>query len=228
MNSSREHLEIKFVTDKVSTYKGFLASWQEVENDFVLPNDASEGSYYLTYPTTFMQDSDEKVCVDMFDLQDDAELTASVYVEKKRDPNDDDSEDEQENWRFKLQDPNVQETVRLSPSESSKCFNLTIPKLDSSSSSKGLINFKIEGSSIKVNSFKSISIGRGELHPLIQTDKGVYKAKDIVKFRILILDDEIKPSKEIKSIDQIWIEDPKSRRMKQWDKVVSFNHLLIV
>ena len=53
-----------------------------------------------------------------------------------------------------------------------------------------------------------------ENYPLIQTDKGQYKAKDDVKFRVLLVDHDLKPS-EIKTIEELWVEDPRNRRIVQ-------------
>ena len=50
---------------------------------------------------------------------------------------------------------------------------------------------------------------------MIQTDKGQYKAKDTVKFRVLALDQNLKPSR-VERVDKLWIEDPRGRRVEQW------------
>ena len=59
--------------------------------------------------------------------------------------------------------------------------------------------------SYSVNAFKEITILEKENYPLIQTDKGIYKAKDDVKFRVLLVDHNLKPSDE--TIDELWVED---------------------
>ena len=63
--------------------------------------------------------------------------------------------------------------------------------------------------------YKIVKLRKPEHYVLIQTDKGQYKAKDSVKFRALALDDRLKPS-PVDSVDKLWIEDPRGRRVQQW------------
>ena len=51
---------------------------------------------------------------------------------------------------------------------------------------------------------------------MIQTDKGHYKANDPVKFRLLVLDKNLKPPDDLRTIEEIWVEDPRHRRVAQW------------
>lgn len=74
----------------------------------------------------------------------------------------------------------------------------------------GLI-FKNE-SSLKIES-KNVSI-------FIQTDKAIYKPGETIKFRVLVLDHELKPaSLKSDSLLNIYITDPEKNRIKQWLKV---------
>ena len=54
---------------------------------------------------------------------------------------------------------------------------------------------------------------------MIQTDKGHYKANDPVKFRLLVLDKNLKPPDDLRTIEEIWVEDPRNRRVAQWKEV---------
>ena len=222
MNSSKDTLELRFITDRVSEYTGFLASWRQVDEEFSLEhNEDGKGKYYLTYPATFLQDSDERICVELLDPKETATVDATIYVFDKIEAG---SENEEKKPRmFKEDNASFSQTksIEIETQQPVQCFNMTIPKrkLSLASDSKGLINFRIEGSGINVNTFKPINIGKKENHPLIQTDKGQYKAGDSVKFRILIIDDDIRPSQEVTTVEQMWIEDPKSRRLKQWSKI---------
>ena len=82
------------------------------------------------------------------------------------------------------------------------------------------MNFELKSEDFISRNFRPISIYQKENYPLVQTDKGQYKAGDIVKFRILVLDHDLKPA-EAKQVDEIWIEDPKNRRIQQWKEQVS-------
>ena len=43
-----------------------------------------------------------------------------------------------------------------------------------------------------VTKYKSVKLLKKENYLLVQTDKGQYKAKDIVKFRVLALDHDLR------------------------------------
>ena len=218
MVSSEETLFFNFTTDKVQEKQGFLASWQEVDQNFELETKEENGKYYLSYPTAFIEDSPEKVCVELFEkLNSDVTVSTKVYAYDDRNHEEETGEKDGK-WTFD-QKPIIQEEIRISSSEAVKCFDLTIP--ETNLASKGLVNFELksEDSTFHVNNFQSISIYQKEKYPLIQTDKGQYKAGDIVKFRILVLDHELKPA-EVKEVDEIWISDPKNRRIVQWKKKV--------
>ncbi|XP_052891678.1 thioester-containing protein 1 allele S3-like [Anopheles moucheti] len=50
---------------------------------------------------------------------------------------------------------------------------------------------------------------------LIQIDKPVYKPGDTVKFRVIVLDSELKPPARVKSI-QVTIRDPRTNEIRKW------------
>ena len=114
-----------------------------------------------------------------------------------------------------LDDSPVQkQIIEIKDDEKPACFDFTLPK---TKASKGLLNIKVnfKDSSYSVNSFKEITILKKENYPLIQTEKWQYKAKDDVKFRVLLVDHNLKPS-DVDTIDEIWVEDPRNRRIVQW------------
>ena len=151
-------------------------------------------------------------------VESDVTVTYKVFPYLDRSSEDDDNEG---SWEFK-QEPTISGQTKLSIGEKNKCFSITLPK-SSPSVSKGLVNFELKSDDSKFNSknFRSIAIYQKENYPLIQTDKGQYKAGDIVKFRILVLDHNLKPT-EAKQVDEIWVENPKNSRIQQWkDKVES-------
>ena len=91
-----------------------------------------------------------------------------------------------------------------------------------SANSSPLLEIEIKSNDglLNIRTFKKITILPREIYPLIQTDKGHYKAKDEVKFRILLLDHDLKPVQDLKSVDEIWVEDPRNRRIAQWKDAV--------
>ena len=66
-----------------------------------------------------------------------------------------------------------------------------------------------------VTKYKIVKLLSRETYVLIQTDKGQYKAKDTAKFRVLALDHNLRPS-PVEVVDELWIDDPRGRRVQQW------------
>lgn len=73
------------------------------------------------------------------------------------------------------------------------------------------ILFKNE-STLKIES-KNVSI-------FIQTDKAIYKPGETIKFRVLVLDAELKPAAlNADSLLSVYLTDPEKNRIKQWLKI---------
>lgn len=161
--SSKDSMELKFITDRVSEYSGFLASWRQVKKDFVLDqSEDQDGKYYLTFPTTFIQDSEEKICVELFDQAEPTSVNATIYVFDKIEAGGEIEHRERRMFDEGSATFSQTKSVRIEAQKPVHCFTMTIPEgeLSPASDSKGLINFKIEGPGINVNTFKSINIAR--------------------------------------------------------------------
>lgn len=75
------------------------------------------------------------------------------------------------------------------------------------------IIFKNE-SNLRVES-KNVSI-------FIQTDKALYKPGETIKFRVLVLDSELKPATLTEdSLLSVYLTDPEKNRIKQWKKLTT-------
>jgi len=211
VTSTEQELSFNFRTDGVQESSGFLASWKEIETP---DNQASEGSYLVSFPQSLIEQSEEKICVELFgDDRTLVNIDAQVYVPGK---------ENKDKWIFSHK-PIVSQSVNVEAKETVKCFKITVPK---SSAEKGLLNIKIIGNpSNSVNTFKIVTLLKKEEYPLIQTDKGQYKAKDDVKFRIMLVNHNLQPS-EIQTVDELWIEDPRGRRIKQWKEQTLMKGLL--
>ena len=198
-----------FTTDGVQQARGFLASWREVRRD--RSQQTSPGNYMVSYPTAFIEESSEKICLELFNENRHlATITTKVYAEKSTD------QQNTEDWIFSTKKPLVNRTEMLERHEKTKCFEITLP--NAGGVSKGLLELEIKtvDGSLDIKTFKEITIYREEIYPLIQTDKGQYKAKDKVRFRVLLLDHNLRPSRQLKTIEEIWVEDPQNRRIAQW------------
>jgi len=203
VTSTAEDLSFNFKTDGVQESMGFLASWQEVDD--VITKADEEGKYLISFPSSFIEDSPEKICIELFDTEkSDARMTAQVFIN---------DEEKKNSWIFG-DSPIEKQSIDIKAEENLKCFEFQLPE---TAAGKGLLNINVnfEDSVYSVNSFKEITILKKETYPLIQTDKGQYKAKDVVKFRVLLVDQDLKPS-EVEMIDELWVEDPRNRRIAQW------------
>ena len=137
------------------------------------------------------------------------------------------SPDNTTSWMFRSNNQAIVEMeAKMEKYERNKCFQLTLPK--SEGVSKGLLEIEIQSDDerLDVRTFREIAIYQQEIYPLLQTDKGQYKAKDKVKLRILLLDHNLKPTPHLNTIDEIWVEDPRNRRIAQWKDTVCSIKLL--
>ena len=150
-----------------------------------------------------------------------ASVSLKVFAERTE------AQEDSQNWKFAENDAlqEIRETMPRDVKE--KCFQLTLPR--SEGVAKGLLEIEIKSAdgALDIKTFREITIYQPEIYPLIQTDKGHYKAKDKVKFRILLLDHNLAPTEEMRTIDEIWVADPRNRRIAQWKDVVrEFNRLI--
>ena len=196
-------MSFNFKTDGYQENTGFLASWQEDESETMAADVG--GKYFVSYPGSFIESSPEKICVEIFNTEkSDAMIEAQMFIIDEENKN---------SWIF-TESPVEKHTFDIKEEEKFKCIQFTLPE---TSAEKGLLNIKVSLKDFmySVNSFKEITILKKENYPLIQTDKGQYKAKDVVKFRVLLVDQDLKPS-EVEMIDELWVEDPRNRRIAQW------------
>ena len=177
----------------------------------------------MSYPTAFIEESSETLCLELFDEnKSGASITVKVFAEESNE------QQRNENWIFDKTRALQHTTARLEKNVKNKCFELTLPRCGGVS--KGLLEIEIRSDDerLDVRTFREITIYQQEIYPLLQTDKGQYKAKDKVKFRVLLLDQNLKPTKHLDTIDEIWVEDPRNRRIAQWkDSVSSLNYLRV-
>ena len=108
--STESELYFNFTSDRVQEKGGFLASWEQVDSDFVLKSDDEEGQFYLSYPTAFIEESPEKVCVELFNnVESDVTVTYKVFPYLDRSSEDDDNEG---SWEFK-QEPTISDQMQI-------------------------------------------------------------------------------------------------------------------
>ena len=172
-------------------------------------------SYMITHPGVFVEETPETVCTKFLqETPEVANLTVRLFPEKYEDSR------IGSGWLFSdSNEPAVQLESRLGGGERDKCLQVSLPK--SAGAAMGLLEIEIssEDGSLDTRIFREISIYRQKVYPMIQTDKGHYKARDQVKFRLLVLDQNLKPPDDLRTIEEIWVEDPRNRRVAQWKEV---------
>ena len=210
--SRTEELYFNFTSDRVQQGRGFLASWREGDGE--REGNTASDQYQVTYPTAFIEGSPETICVELFDGNRlGASFSLKVFAEKTK------AQQNKENWKFSEAEALQHIRGSLPRNVKDKCFQLTLPRTEGVT--KGLLEIEIKSRSLDIKTFREITIYRQEIYPLMQTDKGHYQAKDKVKFRVLLLDHNLKPSEVLRTIDEIWVADPRNRRIAQWKDVVS-------
>ncbi len=121
-----------------------------------------------------------------------------------------------------LLDPSleVEEAIAAIPSYfmefSYACLELEVPVIDGE---KKEVVFYVEGrgeydTTQNFNNSKKIWIAGNKWESFIQTDKSIYKPGQTVKFRMLTIDENLKP--DLSKISKIWVEAPSGTRMAQW------------
>ncbi|GAB0100916.1 Alpha-macroglobulin, receptor-binding [Sergentomyia squamirostris] len=89
-------------------------------------------------------------------------------------------------------------------------------EIDVGSVAPGEYNLTAEGlSGLIFKNASSISANTKSFSSYIQTDKAVYKPGDTIRYRVLILDANLKPVQPKDKLS-IYIEDAKQNRIKQW------------
>ncbi len=75
------------------------------------------------------------------------------------------------------------------------------------------------GEDYQILSFKSVRLINLRPLVLVQTDKPDYRPEQAVKFRVLALDYQLRPSSVVKELSEVWVSDPSGSRLEQWKGV---------
>ena len=207
--STNNSVRVQFYSDSVIQAAGFLASWVAIRKDdetVTEDNEVNENTpgYVLSFPQSFTRENSdapkENICLQLINVQNDGQAEISFFNAEKL-----------------LEDaPSVTETVDYKSEQGDKlnCFQMQLPD----DFSEGTAALRIKGTfgDYNILSYKSVRVIKSSTLSLIQTDKFDYRPKQEVKFRIMLLDAELKPSKKIDELKEVWISDPANNRLKQW------------
>lgn len=93
-----------------------------------------------------------------------------------------------------------------------QCFSFEVPP--ARSDPLAFITFSAKGATLHLEERRSVAISPRENVVLVQTDKPIYKPGQNVRFRVLTLDDHLKPVDETYPV--ITLTDPQGNRIQQW------------
>jgi hypothetical protein len=204
--STNNSLQIHFYSDNTINAAGFLASWAEVSDvQAEITNEVQNRGYVLSFPQSFTvseEDSTkEQLCLQLLNVNSNGQVSLSLYS-----AND-------------LVHDNATVTVKVdheAGDDNIHCYDLGLPGVgfDKHYAIVGIkANFPDEAYTIL--SYKSVRVLKTQPLTLIQTDKYDYRPGQEVKARILLMTEELKPSKK-DSVEEIWIQDPSGSRLEQW------------
>ena len=197
--STNNSISVVLHSDHTINAAGFLASWEEVEEEPEEENNEEQNEgYVLSFPQSFTIASEGKLCLQMLGLSTSGEITLSLYGKDGV-----------------VNGESVNETtVQVKPGdEDLTCHGLTLP-LDFDGR-YAIVGIKGQIGDYNILSYKSIRVLKSSALNLIQTDKYDYRPGQDVYIRMMLMDQDLKPSKD-ERINELWIEDPSGSRMAQW------------
>ena len=195
--SSGNFMRVQLTTDNRENRAGFLASWLAVDRNYQEDSNNDE-SYVLTLPnvlTVGKYSAPTKLCLQMFNLKDNGEVSIEVSSSK----------------RFKGLTRDLSERINVyRGNESVVCKDI---KLQENFKGKyATVSVKGDINGYKIKSFKRIRVVKTSTAGFIQTDKYDYRPEQVVKIRTLMLNDELRPSKQ-NQVSKLWIEDPSGEKV---------------
>ncbi|NWZ38308.1 A2MG protein, partial [Brachypodius atriceps] len=149
--------------------------------------------YLVLVPFLIHTDSQEKVCVQLTNLNESVTLSATLeYYGENRSLIDD----------------------VVSEKDVFTCIPFSLPK-SGFPLPVMFLTVTVKGATLQFSSRKSVVVQNSESLVFMQTDKPIYKPGQTVLFRIVSLDEEFRPVNEMVSM----ILDPKKNRLYQWTNV---------
>ncbi|XP_037076150.1 alpha-1-macroglobulin-like, partial [Pollicipes pollicipes] len=172
---------------------------------------AAERRYLFTAPNVFFAGTPERVCLTLFDVPETGNLTLT--------------------FRRSESSPtfaqHTQQVSGVAGGSKQTCFAIQLPNQRISSAWMGLevtypsaVDYTISGS-LRVRIYLS---DVPEEHHFLQTDKYIYKAGQLVRFRVFSVDSNLRPISE--PLPQIYIESPAGTRVAQWTDVTGQSGLV--
>ncbi|XP_063094207.1 ovostatin [Cavia porcellus] len=103
-----------------------------------------------------------------------------------------------------------------------KCTSFEVPR--ARSDPLAFITFSAKGATVHLEERRSVAIRPKENVVFVQTDKPIYKPAQDVLFRVVSMDDDLKPVEEVYPV--ITLTDPHNNQIQQWVNKKSKNGIL--
>ncbi|XP_073541265.1 alpha-2-macroglobulin-like [Phyllobates terribilis] len=148
--------------------------------------------YAVIFPSELRSQHSETICVQLENAKGESNVKISLNLDNKD---------------TTLVENKFQQDTKFS------CLNFKVPTPEEDAS-LGTLTLSIHSSGkIETNTSK-VLVKKLRSKTLVQTDKAVYKPGQIVKFRILSLNEDLKP--ENIAIPMVQVQDPEKNRIGQW------------
>ncbi|XP_020030545.2 alpha-2-macroglobulin [Castor canadensis] len=96
-----------------------------------------------------------------------------------------------------------------------QCISFTVPQ--TSSNEVMFLTVQVKGATQEFRKRSTVMIQKKQSLIFVQTDKPIYKPGQIVKFRIVSVDESFHPLNELMTL--VYIQDPKGNRIAQWQSL---------
>ncbi|XP_009465521.1 PREDICTED: alpha-2-macroglobulin-like protein 1 [Nipponia nippon] len=166
-----------------------------------------EPHYMVVFPAVIHHSQEEKLCIHLCSLTEAVHLAVTLEVTTH-------------NHTLVEQDVEKPGTFR--------CFIFKVPEFilrkrdDSTSHPEEVVFLHVlihSGDNVLFEGRKKVLVKPQKNVILVETDKGLYKPGETVKFRIVNLDEDLKVIKN--EYSQIWLQDPEYNRIAEWLNVKS-------
>ena len=205
--STGNNMTVELHTDGGVNSAGFLASWESIDQDVdtEVLSEVSNESYVLSFPQTFSVNAEteqDQLCLQMLNLKSNGKVTLSLFEGKNL---------------VSGEASDSKEVEVEAGDEAIHCHHLKLPA--DFDNKYAVVGIKGDINGYKLLSFKSVRTLKAKPLVLIQTDKYDYRPKQDVNVRMLLMNEDLKPTNAVQMIDEIWIEDPSGSRLHQWKDV---------
>ncbi|XP_060240137.1 murinoglobulin-1-like isoform X2 [Meriones unguiculatus] len=161
----------------------------------------SDPKYMVLVPSQLLTETPEKICLHLYHLNETVMVRATL----------------QSGWgnRSLFNELVVDKDLF-------RCVSFTLPRL-SLSEEKVSLSVHIKGPTHEFSKKTVVLVKNKESVVFLQTDKPVYKPGQSVNFRVVSVDKNLHPLSELFPL--VYIEDPKSNRIMQWQNISTENGL---